>query len=117
MQRPSKGLRLDTTSPGTRSLERSAEFLVEIFLKTRDDHIEAQYFPGKAVLGAEYLRPCNPPLPFVLRLGATRDGAIRHGVIISPPSPGAQCPAARPESSRVVFKICSSRRVGAWRLR
>src|ERR1700674_1657427 len=96
MQRPHKRLRLDTTSP--RSFERSAEFLVEIFLKTRDGHIEAQDFRRKAVLGAEFLRPCDPPLPFVRRHGAMRYGAIRHGAIIRPPSPVAQCRATSLET-------------------
>jgi len=52
---------------------------VEIFLKVRDGHIEAEDFRSKAVLGAKFLRPSNSPLPFVLRLAANR-----HGPIISP---------------------------------
>jgi hypothetical protein len=85
-KRPRKGLRVcgGANRPSARSFERppderSAKFPVEISLKTHNGHIEAQDFRRKAVLGAEFLRPCNPPLPFV-----PRHALIRHGGIISP---------------------------------
>jgi hypothetical protein len=77
-KRPRKGLRCYTSSTST----RSSEFPVEISLEKRNDHIEAQNLRGKAVLGAKFLRPFNPALPFVLR-----HDPIRHGAIISPGLP------------------------------
>src|SRR3979490_114104 len=108
MERPRTRLRLAPPSRSLRFFERSAEFLVELFLKTCDDHIEAQDFRCKAVLSAEFLRPCNPPLPFVLRHvalghGAMRYGAIRHGAIIRPPSPAAQCRARSQRDTADVY--------------
>src|SRR5258708_35943057 len=81
MERLCKGprVRCDTTSPGARPFERSAELLVEFFLKTRDGPVKAQDFRCKGVVDAEFFRPCDTPLPF-----APRHGAILHADYWSP---------------------------------
>jgi hypothetical protein len=68
------GIGCRTARRWDRSWQRFGEFAGETFLKVRDRHIEAQDFRGETVLNAKFLRPLDPPLPFVLR----------HAAIIGP---------------------------------
>ena len=76
-QRPCKSPEV-RLSAGIISSAQASNFPVEPFLKARNRRIKAQNFHCKTVLRAKFLRPRNPPLPFVPRFGP-----IRHTPIIS----------------------------------